>query len=149
MPEDALRRRAKVNDSFDDGGRLRIKALFGYRSEFLSRARSGPFSCSNPRATKSTQTTDQNRGNEDGTQSLNAKVKGYFLLNLHANYEAQKGLDYFARIHNVFDRRFETYGLMAESMFTAQGQVASGSTVSRFVAPGAPRSFLVGIRYRF
>jgi outer membrane receptor protein involved in Fe transport len=88
-------------------------------------------------------------GNEDSAESVNAKVKGYFLLNLHANFEAQKGLDYFARIHNVFDRRFETYGLMAESMFTAQGQVASGSTVSRFVAPGAPRSFLVGVRYRF
>lgn len=99
------------------------------------------------------------QGNEDGKieddVSYNAKVKGYQLLNLHANYEAQKGLDYFARINNVFDTRFETYGMMAMSMFNADGSLiansnsATGPNVSRFVAPGAPRSVMVGLRYRF
>lgn len=101
------------------------------------------------------------QGNEDGrvgiendeTISASAKVKGYTILNLHANYEAQKGLDYFARINNVFDTRFETYGLMALSMFNADGSQIAGNGVgpnmSRFVAPGAPRSVMVGVRYRF
>jgi outer membrane receptor protein involved in Fe transport len=92
------------------------------------------------------------QGNEDGkvaeTISANAKVDGYFLLNLHANYEVTKGLDYFARLNNVFDRRYETYGLMANSMFNAAGSV-SDVGASRFVAPGAPRSILVGLHYRF
>jgi outer membrane receptor protein involved in Fe transport len=92
------------------------------------------------------------QGNEDGkvaeTVSANAKVDGYFLLNLHANYEVTKGLDYFARLNNVFDRRYETYGLMANSMFNASG-VAYDVGASRFVAPGAPRSILVGLHYRF
>ncbi len=61
------------------------------------------------------------QGNEDGGISEDgtgdASVKGYFLLNLHANYEASKGLDYFARINNVFDRRYETYGMIAASGF--------------------------------
>ena len=98
------------------------------------------------------------QGNEDGligpendeVTAVNAKVKGYTLLNLHANYEAAKGLDYFARINNVFDTRFESYGLMALSMFNADGSritgVNDGPNVSRFVAPGAPRSVMVGGR---
>lgn len=101
------------------------------------------------------------QGNEDGrigaeddeSIAANAKVKGYLLLNLHANYEAAKGLDYFARINNVLDTRFETYGLMAMSMFNADGSrigdPSVGPNVSRFVAPGAPRNFMVGLRYRF
>ena len=103
------------------------------------------------------------QGNEDGVIWQegaagsevygNAKVKGYMLLNLHANYEAAKGLDYFARINNVFDTRFETYGMMALSMFNAGGVPITdptvGPNVSRFVAPGAPRNFMVGLRYRF
>ena len=99
------------------------------------------------------------QGNEDGkigiedgeTISASAKVKGYTILNLNANYEAQKGLDYFARLNNVFDTRYESYGLMALSMFNSNGSAitAGGPNMSRFVAPGAPRNFMVGLRYRF
>lgn len=103
------------------------------------------------------------QGNEDGligaetndTTAVRANVKGYTLLNMHANYEAQKGLDYFVRINNVLNRRFESYGMMAMNMFDQGGSPlaanASGiaPTVNRFVAPGAPRSFMVGLRYKF
>ena len=97
------------------------------------------------------------QGNEDGLigdgERVNAKVKGYAIMNLHANYEASKGLDYFIRINNVFDTRFETYGLMALNMFdqfgNQYGSPTAPPTVSRFVAPGAPRNFMVGVSYRF
>jgi len=96
------------------------------------------------------------QGNEDGgigqDGSGDASVKGYFLLNLHANYEASKGVDYFARINNVFDRQYETYGIIAASGFDQYSRIddpAVGPSVSRFVAPGAPRNFMVGLRYRF
>jgi len=96
------------------------------------------------------------QGNEDGgigqDGSGDAGIKGYFLLNLHANYEASKGLDYFARINNVFDRRYETYGMIAASGFDQYGNgLGTGieNNISRFVAPGAPRNFMVGLRYRF
>ena len=91
------------------------------------------------------------QGNEDGQTEngpADAKVKGYFLLNLHANYEAAKGLNYFARLNNVFDRRYETYGLMANSLVNSAGAFADVGA-SRFVAPGAPRSVMVGVHYRF
>ncbi len=97
------------------------------------------------------------QGNEDGLigdgERVNARVKGYAIMNLHANYEASKGLDYFIRLNNVFDTRFETYGLMALNMFdqfgNQYGSPMTPPTVSRFVAPGAPRNFMVGVSYRF
>ena len=104
-------------------------------------------------ATSSIGTQGNEAGNigEDGTGD--ASVKGYFLMNLHANYEASKGMDYFARINNVFDRRYETYGMMAASAFDQFGAGLGTNTnpgnISRFVAPGAPRSFMVGVRYRY
>ncbi|MEY3579048.1 MAG: hypothetical protein RI984_152, partial [Pseudomonadota bacterium] len=55
--------------------------------------------------------------------------------------------------NNLFDTRYETYGMMGLSAFDASGTnlVAGGdeAIVSRFVAPGAPRSFMVGLRYRY
>ncbi len=100
------------------------------------------------------------QGNEDGligsdndnTAAVNTSVKGYALLNLHANFEAAKGLDYFARINNVFDTHYATYGLMGLSAYNANGAPLAStdpSNVSRFVAPGAPRNVMVGVRYRF
>ncbi len=97
------------------------------------------------------------QGNEDGligdNEPVNTKVSGYYLMNLHANYQVNKGLDYFARINNVLDRRYETYGLMAMSAFDSNGANNLPNNVSgefsRFVAPGAPRSFMVGVRYRY
>jgi outer membrane receptor protein involved in Fe transport len=92
------------------------------------------------------------QGNEDGQSEegpANAKVDGYLLLNMHAKYSVTKGLDYFARLNNVFDRRYETYGLMSDSLFNSAGVASSTVGASRFVAPGAPRAILVGLHYRF
>ena len=96
------------------------------------------------------------QGNEDGQlpdgERANAKVNGYTLLHLHTSYDAAKGLQYFGRINNALDTRFETYGQIAESVFSASGvpaAIVNDVTVNRFVAPGAPRSFMVGLRYRY
>ncbi len=91
------------------------------------------------------------QGNEDGDTEAgpaNARVGGYALLNLHASYEADKKLEYFARMTNVLDTRFATYGLMANSIYNASG-VLSDPVASRFIAPGAPRAVMIGLRYRF
>jgi len=88
-------------------------------------------------------------GEGAATEKVNAKVRGHTLLHLHGNYEAQKGLDYFVRINNVLNQRFETYGMMAESVFAANGTAAAASTINRFVAPGAPRALMLGVRYKF
>jgi outer membrane receptor protein involved in Fe transport len=80
---------------------------------------------------------------------MDASIKGYTLLNLKASYKAQKGLTLFAKINNVLDTRYETYGMIGENNFAVDGGETTAQTLSKFVAPGAPRSYLVGLRYQF
>ena len=88
------------------------------------------------------------QGNEDGNitdgVSGNAKVKGYAIFNLNTTYTVEKGFEVFGKINNVFNTRYETYGMMAVNNLYSDEQ-----TLSKFVAPGAPRTFMAGLRYRF
>jgi outer membrane receptor protein involved in Fe transport len=96
------------------------------------------------------------QGNEDGQIGEDADdargdatIKGHTLLNLKANYQLQKGLTLFGKINNVLDTRYETYGMIGENNFALDGDSTNTQTVAKFVAPGAPRSYLVGLRYQF
>ncbi len=91
-------------------------------------------------------------GNEDGriedggTAGHDLSLPGYTLLNLNANWTPRPGLAFFARLHNATNRRFETFGALAETVFDAQGQFTGTAREALFVAPGAPRSVQVGVR---
>ena len=100
------------------------------------------------------------QGNEDGlvglddeTVATDASTKGYTLLNLTATYKAEKGLEFFGKINNALNKRYETYGLIAANNFALNGSslnnTAGEQTVAKFVAPGATRSLWVGLRYKF
>jgi outer membrane receptor protein involved in Fe transport len=94
------------------------------------------------------------QGNEDGLLdsgggSGNTKVNGYALLNLNTTYSVQKGFEVFGKINNVFNKRYETYAMMAANSLTTTGDTPDERTLSKFVAPGAPRTFMAGLRYRF
>jgi outer membrane receptor protein involved in Fe transport len=104
------------------------------------------------------------QGNEDGLradpvagqppQYADWRIRGYALLNLRASYRPDRHWEFFARINNVADRRYETYGALAADMFPngqllrpQDGALEAGQ--ARFVAPGAPRSVVLGLRYHF
>jgi outer membrane receptor protein involved in Fe transport len=104
------------------------------------------------------------QGNEDGLlenpeegeplNKGNARVAGHALLSLRAAYKPYKQLEFYARINNALDRRYETYGVLAENLFPggqlAQPALGMGEPEdARFIAPGAPRSILVGMHYTF
>ena len=90
------------------------------------------------------------QGNEDGyiTSALNgnAKVNGYALFNLNTTYTIEKGFEVFGKINNVFDKRYETYGMISTNYAEYSG---SNASTSKFVAPGAPRTYMAGLRYKF
>ncbi|MEN3275677.1 MAG: hypothetical protein V7631_1467 [Massilia sp.] len=104
------------------------------------------------------------QGNEDGLledpeddeplDRGDAGIGGHALLSLRATYKPTRQLEFYARVNNVLDRRYETYGVLAENLFPG-GQLAQPALGtdepqdSRFVAPGAPRSFMLGMRYTF
>jgi outer membrane receptor protein involved in Fe transport len=89
------------------------------------------------------------QGNEDGLlddggAAGNAKVKGYALFNLKTSYAVQKGFEVFGKIDNVFNRRYETYAMLA-----ADNLYDDEQTLSKFVAPGATRTYMAGLRLKF
>lgn len=98
-------------------------------------------------------------GNEDGLledpevgedpEVRRLKIPGYATVNLRASWKPSKQWELYANVNNVFDRRYETFGALAETVFTPQGSYAGDEADALFVAPGAPRAFFVGMRYRF
>ena len=100
------------------------------------------------------------QGNEDGliglddeTVAADASTKGYTLLNLSATYKVEKGLEFYGKINNALNKRYETYGLIAANNFALDGSSLNGTdgeqTIAKFVAPGATRSLWLGMRYKF
>ncbi len=54
-----------------------------------------------------------------------------------------------ARVQNALNRRYESYGALAETVFDAQGRYTGDERDALFVAPGAPRSLWLGLRLMF
>ena len=88
------------------------------------------------------------RGDENN-QDSNGKVPGYFLLNLDARYQYTKRLAFFGRIDNVFDKDYETLGVLGENFFNGPGRTfdAGNVTGEQFRSAGAPRAVWVGVKY--
>ena len=95
------------------------------------------------------------QGNEDGlvedgaTERVDLGLPGYSVANLRMSWRPRSGVELFARVNNVFDKRYATYGAIAETVFDAQGNYTGDEADALFVAPGAPRSVFVGLRLSF
>jgi outer membrane receptor protein involved in Fe transport len=102
------------------------------------------------------------RGNENGQHSSQngndpGKIDAYTVVNLSAAYQLQPKWNLFGRINNVFDTEYETAALLGQTPFNAAtGTYAMGGDGRRstsvgqtFLAPGAPRTGWVGVRYSF
>jgi len=93
---------------------------------------------------------------DDGEEDARAdwSIGGHALLNLHAKWTPAPGWQVFARIANVLDRRHESFGALAVDLFP-DGRLLQPHAgpvepaITRFVAPGAPRTLTAGLRYRF
>ncbi len=93
------------------------------------------------------------QGNEDGLladpdhgaepQRADLRLPGYALLSMRASWEPAAGWELYARLNNVFDRRYASFGALGRNLF------ADTAANSRFVAPGAPRMLAFGVRYRY
>ena len=76
-----------------------------------------------------------------------AELAGYGITNLRSVYRAGEHVELFARIDNLFDKHYATFGALAElELFLSE---VPGASDPRFVAPGAPRSGFAGVRLRF
>jgi len=96
------------------------------------------------------------RGNENnahvdsGNGTGNGKASGYAVVNLDTRYNIGSGWSIFGKAINIFDREYNTTGMLGDSMFNSSG-VWSGPDEHKtsYFAPGAPRAGWLGIRYDF
>lgn len=84
-------------------------------------------------------------------------VPGYAIFNLDTTVTVRKGLRFFAQVSNLFDTTYYSAGRLGVNPFTPGQQGVNGPSgwnynstewdLSSFVAPGAPRSFFVGLTW--
>ena len=107
------------------------------------------------------------RGNENGAHQADGihylgpgRSAGYAVLNLGGDWRPLRGLTLFAQVNNLLDRRFDTAAQLGATGFDAQGHFVARPFAanaqgdhpllrSTFYAPGAPRSYGLGVRYAF
>lgn len=93
------------------------------------------------------------QGNEDGLladpdngaepQRADLRLRGYGLVSVKVSWEPAARWELYARLNNVFDRRYASFGALGRNLF------ADSAANTRFVAPGAPRMLKFGVRYRY
>lgn len=74
-------------------------------------------------------------------------LEGYGIVHFRTAYRVGENIELFARVHNVFDAEYATFGVLAE--VELELDEAPGAEIPRFVSPGAPRSLFAGVRVEF
>lgn len=77
------------------------------------------------------------------------EVDGYSVVNLRARYQLNEKLEIFAKIENVLDEEFETFGLLGEEPGEVEVPIIEDMTVPVFLGAAPPRAGFVGVRYSF
>ena len=81
------------------------------------------------------------RGDE---ANLLDKIDGYIVVNLHGTYQISDNISLFARIDNLFDTEYETFGLLGDTSGVTFNPPLSADP--RFLSPGTPRAGFAGIK---
>ncbi len=90
------------------------------------------------------------RGDENNLDA-NGRVPGYTVVNLDTRYQVSAHLQLFARVDNVFDRRYANFAILGENVFTgaSQGYDPANARSEQFRGHGAPRGAWIGVTYAF
>lgn len=92
------------------------------------------------------------RGDENNLD-VNGAVPGYAFVNFDARYKLARSWDLLAVVNNVFNRQYQTFGVLGQNVFTGPGHAFDNSGASfraeQFRTAAAPRAVWVGITYRF
>jgi outer membrane receptor protein involved in Fe transport len=88
------------------------------------------------------------RGDENNLDRY-GRVPGFGSLNLDSQYQVTRGLQVFARVNNVFNRRYANFGTLGDNLFTgpAQSFNATNPRAEQFRGYAAPRGAWIGLQY--
>jgi iron complex outermembrane recepter protein len=90
------------------------------------------------------------RGDENNLDAR-GKVPGYGVLNLDTERELGKGFEVFARINNLFNRKYANFGILGQNVFAnaAHSFDPANGASETFLGLGAPRGVWAGVRYEW
>jgi outer membrane receptor protein involved in Fe transport len=90
------------------------------------------------------------RGDENNLD-VSGKVPGYVVVNLDGHVDIGGGLEVFARVANVFNKRYSNFGVLGENFFNGPGRSFDSSSVvnEQFRGVGVPRGAWLGLRYQW
>ncbi len=88
------------------------------------------------------------RGDENNADT-HGRIAGYFLIDLDTTYRMTKQLQVFARVTNLLDKRYASFGVLGANVFNGPNHTFDGANPvnEQFVGVGAPRGMWVGLRY--
>jgi outer membrane receptor protein involved in Fe transport len=88
------------------------------------------------------------RGDENN-QDRNGTLPAYSVANLVVRYAFERGWELTAKVDNLFDRRYDTFGLLGRNVFTGPGNAldAANSAPEQFRSPGMARALWISLRY--
>jgi len=90
------------------------------------------------------------RGDENNADA-GGPVPGYAIVNLDARWRFARNFELFANVNNLFDVRYQNFGILGANFFRGPGNTFAPDNVApeAFRTPGAPLGVWLGIRYRF
>lgn len=102
---------------------------------------------------------ENNRHKPDGAFYLgDGSIGGYVVTNLGIRYQVARPIELIAQINNLFDTEYSTASQLGPTGFTEAGNFIARPFPSvggefpirqtTFEAPGAPRTFWIGLRIR-
>ena len=88
------------------------------------------------------------RGDENN-QDAHGAVAGYAVVNLDARWKLARQVELFARVNNLFDRRYSNFGILGQNVFAnaARSFDPANPVAEPFLGVGAPRGAWLGLRY--
>ena len=85
--------------------------------------------------------TGQYAHGDENNQDANGMLPGYAVMNLDTHYAINPTWKVFAKVNNVFDNQYATFGQLGQNIYTGNDE--------QFRTPSAPRAAWVGITYEF
>jgi outer membrane receptor protein involved in Fe transport len=88
------------------------------------------------------------RGDENN-QDVHGALPGYSVVQAFARYRLDRQWELSLKVDNLFDRGYQSFGVLGQNFFTGPGNAfnPSGASAEQFVAPGAPRAIWIALRY--
>jgi outer membrane receptor protein involved in Fe transport len=90
-------------------------------------------------------------GNESGSRPELGSIAGFSVLHARARWQFDDRWQFYLRVNNLLDKRYATAGIGNLDYFPGgQPLLPPGDAqAARFLAPGAPRTVAVGVRYEW